>query len=75
LTANRFQAVEEQTATLQRIANAYGVGSAEESTLRLAAFALLFVVMQHPDEFDEFIQGKELTAEQRAHLESLGLRY
>jgi hypothetical protein len=75
LGANSFQAVEQQAATLQRIAGAYDVGSSEESALRLAAFALLFAVMQHPGEFDEFLRAKELTAEQRAHLDRLGLKH
>ncbi len=74
MSANRFEYAEKHTATLHRVATGYEIGSAEESALRLAGFALLFVVMEHFDEFAEFLRGKELTAEQRAHLDKLGLK-
>ena len=50
-------------------------GVEDEVALRRAAFALLFVTMEHFEAFEQFVRGKELTDEERAHLERLGLEH
>jgi hypothetical protein len=74
--SNRFDYVEKQSQILKRVANAYAPGSEEESALRLAALALLFMAMNHAEGFKDFLQdhSKELTAKQRDELAALGLK-
>lgn len=67
--------IEKQVEIVRRVAAGYEIGSVEESALRLAALALRFVAIEHFDRFEEFRKGEELTAEQRAHLDSVGLKY
>ena len=70
-----FEHVERQSELLKRIAKTWPPGSDEESAIRLAALALLFVAMSHAEGFAEFLRDhqKELSVQQRDELRDLGL--
>jgi metal-responsive CopG/Arc/MetJ family transcriptional regulator len=72
----KFEYLEKQSEILRRVAGAYTAGSDEESAIRIATLALLFVVMNHDEGFKDFLQDneKELTAKQRDELAALGLK-
>ena len=55
---SRFDDVEKQSEILKRVASAYAPESEEESAVRLAAFALIFVTMEHAEEFKKFFKGQ-----------------
>ncbi len=61
---------------LQKVAESISTTVQEAEDIKYAAFALHFIALcGHTDEFKKFLEKAEhsLTANQQAHLESLGL--
>jgi hypothetical protein len=75
MTVKRFQALEEESETLKKIAEKYPHDSNEYLAIEHAAFALAFAVTEEAEKFSAFIRGwgEDLTDEQEAHIKSLGL--
>ena len=71
----RFEEYERRAKVLESVASRYGERSQEYAVIQEAAIALLFVLTHDYDRFLEYrnrFEG-ELTPEQRAHLERLGI--
>jgi len=62
-----------ESAVLERVAQQYGVDSAEGQVLRRAGLALLFAALDHKQEFDQFLRDADTdaSAEGAAYLSRL----
>jgi hypothetical protein len=74
--AGSFEAYERSAGILESVADKYAKGSVERELLKKAAFALFFSTVYFSEQFEDFLskfENTELSAEQRAHLRSMGI--
>jgi tryptophanyl-tRNA synthetase len=71
----KVQHFEDDSKTLENIANQFGQGSKEYATLKRAAIALWYVLTEDHERFRQYVDKFEgdLTPEQRARLVAMGI--
>jgi hypothetical protein len=68
-----FKAYERSAKILESIADKYATASVESELLKKAAFALFFSTVYFSEQFEAFLPTGTLSAEQKAHLQSMGI--
>jgi hypothetical protein len=71
----RIDLFEEDSKTLEKLADQYAEGSKEYAALKHAAIALWYVLAEGHDKFKEYVDKFEgdLSPQQRAHLIEMGI--
>jgi hypothetical protein len=71
----RIHLFEEDSKTLEKLADQYAEGSKEYAALKHAAIALWYVLAEGHDKFKEYVDKFEgdLSPQQRAHLIEMGI--
>lgn len=75
MTAERFDAFEQESEILRKIAKQYAPNSKEYLAIEHATFALAFAVTEVPEKLADLIRdcGSNLTDQQKARIKGLGL--